>query len=189
MISVLRTELTVIVYFSFPTHHTFSSQIASEAIKVTSKMLTPPGGRLFGKYFDKHIRSEYFCYHSKEKVWADVLNTHNTTIWLMKKFLRRFEKKVWKFLKSKYASSLSQFYMAIVVFWMKFWLWMSLKNFLCTFQACSTYLKGSPEPGLFNARWIECLRCVKHKLTLTKAQRMSNFVLSSHIWSLMARSG
>ena len=62
------------------------------------------------------------------------------------------------------------------------------KNFLCTFQACSTYLKGSPEPGLFNARWIECLRCVKHKLKLTKAQRMSNFVLSSHIWLLMARS-
>ena len=55
----------------------------------------PPqgGGRLFGKYFDKHIRSEYFCYHSKEKVWADVLNTHNTTIWPMKNFLRRFEKK------------------------------------------------------------------------------------------------
>ena len=101
----------------------FYNQIASEAIKVTSKMLTPPrrgGGRLSGKYFDKHIRSEYFCYHSKEKVWADVLNTHNTTIWLMKNFLRRFEKKVWKFLKSKYASSLSQFYMALVVFCMKF---------------------------------------------------------------------
>ena len=65
---------------------------------------------------------------------------------------------------------------------------MSLKNFLYTFQARSTYLKRSPEPGLSNARWIECLRCVKHKLTLTKAQRMSNFVLSSHIWSLMARS-
>ena len=66
---------------------------------------------------------------------------------------------------------------------------MSLKNFLYTFQARSTYLKRSPEPGLSNARWIECLRCVKHKLTLTKAQRMSNFVLSSHIWLLMARSG
>ena len=65
---------------------------------------------------------------------------------------------------------------------------MSLKNFLYTFQARSTYLKRSPEPGLSNARWIECLRCVKHKLTLTKAQRMSNFVLSSHIWLLMARS-
>ena len=65
---------------------------------------------------------------------------------------------------------------------------MSLKNFLYTFQARSTYLKRSPEPGLSNARWIECLRCVKHKLTLTKAQRASNFVLSSHIWSLMARS-
>ena len=78
------------------------------------------GGRLSGKYFDKHIRSEYFCYHSKKKVWADVLNTHNTTNWPMKNFLRRFQKKVWKFLKSKYASSLSQFYMAIVVFWMKF---------------------------------------------------------------------
>ena len=76
--------------------------------------------RLSGKYFDKHIRSQYFCYHSKEKEWADVLNTHNTTIWLMKKFLRRFEKKVWKFLKSKYVSSLSQFYMALVVFCMKF---------------------------------------------------------------------
>ena len=73
----------------------------------------------FWKYFDKHIRSQYFCYHSKEKVRADVLNTHNTTIWHMKKFLRRFEKKVWKFLKSKYASSLSQFYMALVVFCMK----------------------------------------------------------------------
>ena len=69
-----------------------------------------------------------------------------------------------------------------------FWLWMAPKNFLCTFQARSKCLKGSPEPGLFNARWIECLRCVKHKLTLTKAQRISNFVLSSHIWSLMARS-
>ena len=87
------------------------------------------------------------------------------------KIFKTIWKKVWIFLKSKYASSLSQFYMAIVVFWMKFWLWMSLKNFLCTFQACSTYLKGSPEPGLFNARWIECLRCIKHKLTLTKAQK------------------
>ena len=48
------------------------------------------------------------------------MNTHNTTIWLTKKFLRRFEKKVCKFLKSKYASSLSQFYMALVVFCMKF---------------------------------------------------------------------
>ena len=37
-----------------------------------------------------------------------------------KKFSRRFEKKVCKFLKSKYASSLSQFYMALVVFCMKF---------------------------------------------------------------------
>ena len=82
----------------------------------------PQGGGVtfFWKYFDKHIRSQYFCYHSKEKVWADVLNTHNTTIWLTKKFLRRFEKKVCKFLKSKYASSLSQFYMALVVFCMKF---------------------------------------------------------------------
>ena len=98
------------------------NQIASEAIKVTLEVLTPPSGRghLFWKYFDKHIRSEYFCYHSKEKVWVDVLNTHNTTIWLTKKFLRRFEKKVCKFLKSKYASSLSQFYMALVVFCMKF---------------------------------------------------------------------
>ena len=81
----------------------------------------PQGGvTFFWKYFDKHIRSQYFCYHSKEKVWADVLNTHNTTIWLTKNFLRRFEKKVCKFLKSKYASSLSQFYMALVVFCMKF---------------------------------------------------------------------
>ena len=82
----------------------------------------PSGGGVtfFWKYFDKHIRSQYFCYHSKEKVWADVLNTHNTTIWLTKNFLRRFEKKVCKFLKSKYASSLSQFYMALVVFCMKF---------------------------------------------------------------------
>ena len=81
----------------------------------------PQGGGVtfFWKYFDKHIRSQYFCYHSKEKVWADVLNTHNTTIWLTKNFLRRFEKKVCKFLKSKYASSLSQFYMALVVFCMK----------------------------------------------------------------------
>ena len=100
------------------------SLIASEAIKVTLEVLTPPplrGGwvTFFWKYFDKHIRSQYFCYHSKEKIWADVLNTHNTTIWLTKNFLRRFEKKVCKFLKSKYASSLSQFYMALVVFCMK----------------------------------------------------------------------
>ena len=82
----------------------------------------PPSGGVtfFWKYFDKHIWSQYFCYHSKEKVWADVLNTHNTTIWLTKKFLRRFEKKVCKFVKSKYASSLSQFYMALVVFCMKY---------------------------------------------------------------------
>ena len=104
------------------------------------------------------------------------------------KFFKTIWKKVWKFLKSKYASLLSQFYMAIVVFWMKFWLWMILKNFLCTFQECSTYLKGSPEARLFNARWIECLRCIENKLTLTKAQRMSNSVLSSHIWSLLAQS-
>ena len=38
-----------------------------------------------------------------------------------KNFLRRFENKVWKFLKSKYASSLSKFYITLVVFWMKFW--------------------------------------------------------------------
>ena len=41
---------------------------------------------------------------------------------LTKKFLRRFEKKVCKSLKSKYASSLSQFYMALVVFCMKFFI-------------------------------------------------------------------
>ena len=100
----------------------FASRSRQKQSKLHRKCWPPPagGGRLSGKYFDKHIRSEYFCYHSKEKVWADVLNTHNTTIWPMKNFLRRFEKKVWKFLKSKYASSLSQFYMAIVVFWMKF---------------------------------------------------------------------
>ena len=101
------------------------------------------GGRLFGKYSDKHIRSEYSCYHSKEKVWADVLNTHNTTIWLTKKFLRRFEKKVCKFLKSKYASSLSQFYMALVVFCMKFFtLNVSKKlsiHFLSTFYIFKTF--------------------------------------------------
>ena len=50
--------------------------------KLHRRCWPPPagGGRLSGKYFDKHIRSQYFCYHSKEKVWADVLNTHNTTI-------------------------------------------------------------------------------------------------------------
>ena len=109
-------------------------------------MLTPPlrgGVTFFWKYFDKHIRSQYFCYHSKEKVWADVLNTHNTTIWLTKKFLRRFEKKVCKFLKSKYASSLSQFYMALVVFCMKFFtLNVSKKlsiHFLSTFYIFKTF--------------------------------------------------
>ena len=67
----------------------------------TAKFLHPPqgGGRLIGKYFDKHIRSKYFCYHSKEKVWADVLNTHHLTdekifktIW--KKSLKIFEVKI-----------------------------------------------------------------------------------------------
>ena len=101
------------------------------------------GVTFFWKYFDKHIRSQYFCYHSKEKVWADVLNTHNTTIWLTKKILRRFEKKVCKFLKSKYASSLSQFYMAFVVFCMKFFtLNVSKKlsiHFLSTFYIFKTF--------------------------------------------------
>ena len=34
-----------------------------------------------------------FVINSKEKVWTDVLNTHNTTIRSTKKILRRFEKK------------------------------------------------------------------------------------------------
>ena len=121
-------------------------------------------------------------------MWADVLNTHNTTIWPMKNFLRRFEKKFENFWSQNMPRRCHNFIWLLSCFGWSFWLWMALKNFLCTFQARSTYLKGSSEPGLFNARWIECLRCVKHKLTLTKAQRMSNFVLSSHIWSLMARS-
>ena len=104
---------------------------------------TQEGGHFFWKYFEKHIRSQYVCYHSKEKVWADVLNTHNTTIWLTKNFLRRFEKKVCKFLKSKYASSLSQFYMALVVFCMKFFtLNVSKKlsiHFLSTFYIFKTF--------------------------------------------------
>ena len=65
------------------------------------------GGQLSWKYFDRHIRWKWFWYHSKEKVWADVLNTHNATIRLKKNFLRRFQKNVWTFLKSKWALRLS----------------------------------------------------------------------------------
>ena len=60
-----------------------------------------------------------------------------------KKIFRRFEKKVCKFLKSKYASSLSQFYMAFVVFCMKFFtLNVSKKlsiHFLSTFYIFKTF--------------------------------------------------
>ena len=72
----LSESFTVVIFYcknlgliSFSVDNS-ATQIASEAIKVTSKMLPPPrrGGRLSGKYFDKHIRSKYFCYHSKEEV-------------------------------------------------------------------------------------------------------------------------
>eukprot|EP00493_Phyllostaurus_siculus_P010389 UN10532 len=45
---------------------------------------------------------------------------------------------------------------------------MPLKSFLHVIQSRSTYFKYSSEPGLSSARRIECLGCVKRKLTLKK---------------------
>ena len=65
---------------------------------------------------------------------------------------------------------------------------MPLKNSSCICQPRSIYEKASPGSGLSRERWINCFRCVKRELTLEKDKWMSYFLLSSHLWWLMARS-
>ena len=56
----------------------------------------------------------------------------------------------------------------------------TFKYSLHIFQSRSIYSKHSPTQELSSACCIKCFRCIKSKLTLKKAKRMSNCVLSLH---------
>ena len=103
------------------------------------------------------------------------------------KFFKTIWKKVWKFLKSKYASSLSQFYMALVVFWMKFLTLNGSKKLFTHLPVTFNIFKIFSGPGLSRARWIECLRCVKRKLTLKK-RRGCQILCSRRIFDRLWRN-